>query len=197
MCVFKKSVRRAFSSLVSSRLDLVGRLLFRSFWLIPMALGSDNTSFFFRIHVIRLLVGISLWLCSGLSLDCSPLGLYVPYALLCLLFASIVHTRLFTSPDMLRCLPSSPSSRISDLANTPLLVQKYIYITFILCHYLRSLSLPCLIWICYAFYIVIVDPVTRVATIIRHSYPFRPIGLHVLHVCAKPKKNREDAKIHL
>jgi hypothetical protein len=25
--------------------------------------------------------------------DCSPLGLYVPYALLCLLFASMVHAR--------------------------------------------------------------------------------------------------------
>ena len=148
MCVLK-SARRAFPSLVSSRLDLDGPSLLRFCFLTDTrGLGWDNTSSsfpFFRIHVIRLLVGISLVVFGSVSSDRSHLGLYVPYALLYLLFESLVHTQHYLPPpDMLRCPPSSPSSPISDLANTPLLVQNiyispsFFAITFVLCHYFVS-----------------------------------------------------------
>jgi hypothetical protein len=136
---FKKRTLRFFLS----RLELVGPLLLCSLWLIPVALGWDNTSLSFSFFFSDSCHPIARWdLCvvvfGSVSSDCSPLGLYVPYALLYLLFASMVHTRhCLPLPDMLRCPPSSPSSPVSDLANTPLLVQKYIY-------HLRSLPLPSL-----------------------------------------------------
>jgi hypothetical protein len=97
---------------------------------------------------------------GSVSSDCSPLGLYVPYALLCLLFASIVHTQHYLPLPDICAAPSSPSSPISDLANTPLLIQNIYISPSFFAVTLRSLSLLCLVWIRYAFYIVIVDPVT-------------------------------------
>jgi hypothetical protein len=78
---------------------------------------------------------------GSVSSDCSLLGLYVPYALLYLLFASMVHTQRYF--DMLRCAALLPPLRppSATLQILPCSSKK-LYITFVLCHYLRSLSLP-------------------------------------------------------
>lgn len=72
---------------------------------------------------------------GSVSADCSSLGLYVPYALLCLLFASLVHTQYyFLLPDLLRCPRPSPVPLLLQRPyNIPLLEQIYIYISFVLC----------------------------------------------------------------
>jgi hypothetical protein len=124
--------------------------------------GQDDTSTPVLLHATPSLSSrtfvcwaIARWdLCvvvfGSVSSDCSHLDLYAPYALHCLLFASMVHTQHYSPPpDMLRCPPSSPSSPISGIANTPRSSNIYIYI-----YLLHSLSLLCLIWIHYAFYTV-------------------------------------------
>jgi hypothetical protein len=80
----------------------------------------------------------------------------------------MVHTRHYLPlPDMLRC-PRSSLRPISDLGNTPLLVQKYIHISFVLCHYLVSFGFA-------TRFILLLLTCNMITTIIRHSYPFRPI----------------------
>lgn len=157
-----KSARRAFSSLTSSCLDLVGPLPLCSFWLIPVVFGRDNTFFFFfRIHVIRLLVGISVWLCSGLTLLIALLWVYM-FHMRCFTFSlrewCILNTDYLFFLDMLRCPPSSIFLPSVTLQILPCSSKIYIY-------HVHSSPLPSFfvitlsIRIRYAFYIVIVDAV--------------------------------------
>ena len=152
-----------------------------------MTLGWNNTSssfrLFFRIHVIRLLIGISACVCSGLSLPIVLLWVYM-FHMRC--FAcSLLHWYILniTFSCLICCaapVPPPSLSFSSDLTIFPCL-NKYIYIYPSFFAFLFGFVV--------SLYYYHRSPL---------SYPFLPSGTVTCATFCATKKNRErNAAIQL